>query len=74
VRIKRGFLAGTLRGVPRPKSEKVFLGVNVDPREFAALQRLARRMNVPMTELVRAWLRSLDTYSEAPVRPPKKER
>jgi hypothetical protein len=52
----------------------VFLGVNVDPREFAALQRLARRMNVPMTELVRAWLRSLDTYSEAPVRPPKKER
>jgi hypothetical protein len=49
----------------------VFLGANVDPREFAALQRLAQRMNMTMTELLRAWLRNLETYSETPLEPSK---
>ena len=74
MRTAKVIVAGKLRVVPRPKSEKVFLGVNVDPREFAALQLLARQMNVPMTEIIRSYLRSLETYSSAPVKPPKKER
>lgn len=66
-------LLGILGGVPRPKSEKVFLGANVDPREFAALQKLATRMNVSMTEIIRGWLRSLETYEEnPPAKAPKK--
>jgi hypothetical protein len=60
---------GTVRAMPRKKTPKVVLAARVSEAEFEALEELAARDQVTMTELIRQWLRSLSTYHPASSRP-----
>ena len=53
---------------PRKKSNKVVLAARVSEAEFTALENLAARYQVTMTELLRQWLRTLKIYHPAPLR------
>jgi hypothetical protein len=65
--------AANIRSVPPKKSDKVQLSLRVTRLEFDALQRMADRYGLTLTEVVREWLRGLDTYEPNPprARPPK---
>jgi hypothetical protein len=54
--------------MPRKTNNKVVLAARVSEVEFKALEELAARYQVTMTELLRQWLRTLDTYHPAPLR------
>ena len=54
---------------PRKKGEKVILAARVSEAEFRALEELAARDQVTMTEILRQWLRSLPTYRPTPIKP-----
>lgn len=58
--------AGT--DMPRKQSNKVVLAARVSEAEFEALKDLGARHQVTMTELLRQWLRTLDTYHPAPLK------
>lgn len=54
--------------MPRKKGNKVVLAARVSEAEFTALENLAARYQVTMTELLRQWLRTLKTYHPAPLK------
>jgi hypothetical protein len=60
--------------VPRKRSDKLVFSARISEAEFRALEELAARDQITMTEIFRNWLRTLPTYQPAPVKLPKKER
>jgi hypothetical protein len=59
---------GNVRHVPRKKTNKVVLAARVSEAEFDALEQLAARDQVTMTELIRQWIRTLPTYRPPPLK------
>jgi hypothetical protein len=66
----RGERAITVRTMPRKKTNKVVLAARVSEAEFKALEEMAARDEITMTQIIREFLRTLPTYRPAGTKPP----
>lgn len=66
----RGERTITVRAMPRKKTNKVVLAARVSEAEFKALEELAARDEITMTQIIREFLRTLPTYRPASLKTP----
>jgi len=59
--------------VPQKGTPKVQLSARITPLEMEALQREADRFGLTVTEVIRSWIRSLESY-QPKTRPAKPKR
>jgi hypothetical protein len=57
--------------VPQKGTAKVQLSLRITPLEMAALQREAERFGLTVTEVIRSWIRTLQSYEPHPPKPPQ---